>query len=254
MVQILLETSPGLLVVSLGIALLSGLVKGVVGFAMPMILISGLSTVMPPEQALAALILPTLVTNGMQSMRQGWRAAVDSTLRFRGFLLAGLVALLASAQLVTILPMEMLLLVIGGVVVPFAGMQLAGWQPVLRQATRRVELGLGGLAGFIGGMSGIWGPPTVLYLTALNTEKREQMRVQGIVYGLGAAALAGAHLISGVLNAGSAALSLVLVPPAVLGMWLGGQVQDRIDQRVFRQATLVVLIVAGLNLLRRALW
>ncbi len=39
----------------LAVAVLAGLVKGVVGFAMPMSLISGLTLVLPPEQALAAL-------------------------------------------------------------------------------------------------------------------------------------------------------------------------------------------------------
>ena len=42
------------------------------------------------------------------------------------------------------------------------------------------------------------------------------------------------------------------VCPAVLGMWIGGQVLDRIDQAMFKRAILVVLLVAGLNLLRRA--
>jgi hypothetical protein len=37
-------------------------------------------------------------------------------------------------------------------------------------------------------------------------------------------------------------------------MWLGGRVMDRIDQAVFRRATLLVLLLAGLNLIRRALF
>ncbi len=57
-----------------------------VGFAMPMILISGLSSVMAPELALAGLIVPTLVTNGMQSLRQGVGAAKASIRKFHVFL------------------------------------------------------------------------------------------------------------------------------------------------------------------------
>jgi hypothetical protein len=37
----------------------------------------------------------------------------------------------------------------------------------------------------------------------------------------------------------------------MLAMWLGFRVQDRLDQRKFRFWTLVVLVVAGLNLVRR---
>ena len=47
---------------ALCIALFAGLVKGVVGFGLPTILISGLSTFLSPELALAGLILPTVLT------------------------------------------------------------------------------------------------------------------------------------------------------------------------------------------------
>jgi uncharacterized membrane protein YfcA len=36
-------------------------------------------------------------------------------------------------------------------------------------------------------------------------------------------------------------------------MWFGGKLQDRINQATFRRATLVVLLLAGANLLRRGL-
>ena len=79
------------------------------------------------------------------------------------------------------------------------------------------------------------------------------MRIQGVIYGLGALVLAVAHLQSGVLRAETLPLSALMVPPAFVGMWLGLKVSDRIDQATFRKATLIVLAVAGLNLLRRAL-
>ncbi|MFW2541206.1 sulfite exporter TauE/SafE family protein [Primorskyibacter sp. 2E107] len=250
--MILPDLTPGLWVAALGIALLAGVVKGMVGFAMPMILVSGLSSFLPPQLALAGLILPTVVTNGMQALRQGPSAAVQSVLRFRRFLLVGLVCLLVSSMLVSILPTQLFLLAIGVPVVGFVLLQLSGWSPKLAAENPRLEMGVGAFAGFIGGVSGVWGPPTVAYLTALGTEKREQMRIQGVIYGLGAVALFAAHIVSGILNARTVWLSLALLPPAVIGMWLGGLVQDRIDQTAFRKATLVVLLVAGLNLLRRA--
>jgi uncharacterized membrane protein YfcA len=78
------------------------------------------------------------------------------------------------------------------------------------------------------------------------------MRIQGVIYGLGAIALTVAHLWSGVLSAQTVPFSLAMVLPAVLGMWIGGRIFDRIDQKMFHRATLVVLLIAGLNLIRRA--
>ncbi|NDW43717.1 sulfite exporter TauE/SafE family protein [Ruegeria sp. PrR005] len=245
--------SPENWILAIVIVLLAGCIKGMVGFAMPMISISGLSMVLPPDWALAGLIMPTLVTNGMQALRQGTSAAIDSVKRFRVFLIVGFVFLVISAQLVTRVAPETFLLMIAVPVVLFAGMQLLGLGFTLSQQSLPVEAIVGAVAGAVGGMSGVWGPPTVAYLTALNTEKRDQMRIQGVIYGLGALGLVGAHLVSGILRVETVLFSCFLVVPAVIGMWIGGLAQDRIDQVMFRKITLLVLLVAGLNLLRRAL-
>ena len=254
MTAILTLMTPEILGFSLLVALLAGIVKGMVGFAMPMIMISLLGSFVAPDVALAGLILPTLVTNGMQALRQGWREAWASIKQFRLFMGIGLVTMLASAQLVRVLPQGTLLLLIGVPVVIFCAVQLLGWQFRLPARGRGwIEGGVGGVAGFIGGFSGVWGPPTVMYLTALDTPKAESMRVQGVIYGLGAVALFGAHLGSGVMRPETLPFSMAMIVPAVLGTWLGFQIQDRIDQRAFRRATLAVLLIAGLNLVRRGL-
>lgn len=251
---ILLDIPLILLFWASGITFLAGFVKGAVGFAMPMILISGLGSFLPVETALAALILPTLLSNAWQAFRQGWRGAWESVLRFRIFLLAGLVFLTISAQLVRLLPQGVLFGLIGLPITGFALMQLAGWRPHLRPAARRpVELFTGGFAGFIGGMSGVWGPPLVAYLAAIDTPKAESMRVQGVIYGLGAVALTVAHLQSGVLNPSTLPLSALMCLPALLGMGFGLVLHDRLPQSSFRAATLAVLVIAGVNLVRRGL-
>lgn len=253
METILALLSPFQLLLAFGVAVLAGTVKGLVGFAMPMILISGLSAFISPEIALAGLILPTLVTNGMQALRQGIAAAWASVVRFRVFLLVGVGFLLLGAQMVRVIPAQGMLLLLGTLISLFALSQLRGRQLVLREASTRAEAMIGGFAGLIGGFSGVWGPPTVAYLTALGTEKSEQMRVQGVIYGLGAVALVFAHLGSGVLRAETVPFSVALVVPAVLGMALGNRLQSRVDQAGFRRITLWVLLIAGLNLLRRGL-
>jgi len=235
-----------------GVALLAGLVKGVVGFAMPTVLLSGLGMFLSPELALAGLILPTVLSNGIQALRQGLGAAVASVRRFRVFMAVGLVFLLASAQLVPVLPASVMLLIIGVPVAGFAAMQLAGLHWELTYPSRTIEGFLGAFTGFIGGLSGIFRPPTVMYLNALGTPKAEFLRVQGVIYGMGAVALLTAHIASGVLRSETLPFSAVLIAPALLGMWLGGLVQARIDQVTFRRATHIVLLIAGLNLIRRA--
>ena len=254
MTDIFTLMSPIHLVLVMGIAILAGLVKGMVGFAMPMVLISGMAMFLSPELALAGLIFPTLATNGLQALRQGGQAAWHSVKRFRIFLGVGLVCLLIGAQMVTLVPQSTFYLLIGVAITGFALLQLAGWGFTLDRQTIGADLGIGMFAGFIGGMSGVWGPPTVAYLTALNTPKDEQMRIQGVIYGLGAVALVFAHIGSGVLTRQTAVFSALVIPPAVLGMWIGQRLQGQMDQTTFRRITLIVLLVAGANLVRRGLY
>ena len=242
------------LIWAFGVALFAGFIKGAVGFAMPMIMISGLSAVISAEAALAALILPTFVTNIIQALRQGWRAALQSMNRFRYFLIVGAVCISATSQLVPYIPSSLMFLILGLVVTVFAVVLLSGKKFKIPDHRRtQTEIGVGIFAGLVGGVSGIWGPPTVAYLTALNTPKAEQVRAQGVIYGLGAMLLIGAHLNTGVLSKETAPLSVILLIPAFVGIWLGFKAQDRLNQTLFRRLTLIVLIVAGLNLIRRGL-
>ena len=57
-------------------AMVSGLIKGVVGFGMPMVYITFMTMYVDPALALGILILPTLTTNAWQACRQGTSAAI----------------------------------------------------------------------------------------------------------------------------------------------------------------------------------
>lgn len=239
---------------ALSIGLFAGFVKGAIGFAMPMILISGLGSFLAPELALAMLILPTLVSNVWQVTHFGLATVAERVRVHWRYLAITMLCITLSAQLVTILSGPTILLILGIPVLVFAVIQLLGWRPRLPPERRRpAEIAAASLAGLIGGISGVWGPPTVLYLTALETPKSEQMQVTGLVFGLGAVVLAGAHIRSGIFTAETALLSAALLPPVLFGMTLGFAAHDRLDQRRFRQATLGLLVLAGLNLIRRGL-
>ena len=236
------------------VALAAGFVKGAVGFGMPMIMISGLGSFLAPELALAALIVPTGISNGWQALRGGVAAALRTIVQFRVFLVVMLIFVALSAQLVSVISQSVFFLVLGVPLTVFAATQLIGLRLRLRvEHRRKAEAIMGALAGATGGLSGVFAPPTVAYLTAINAAKTEQVRMQGVVYGAGAAVLFAAHLRTGVLNPQTLPLSLWLLAPALVGMGLGFWVQDRLDQDKFRHATLAVLIVAGLNLIRRGL-
>ncbi len=250
-IETIFGITPLFFAAAVGVTCMAGFVKGAVGFAMPMIMISALGSFLPPDMALAALIGPTLMANLWQALRQGMAQALQSAMRFRRFLLVGLVFLIGSAQLFRVLPVQVLFLLIGTPVVLFSIAQLLGWRP--RFAGGLAEVALAAVAGFSGGLSGVWGPPTVAYLTAMDTPKAEHVRVQGVIYACGAVALLVAHIQSGVVRGETAPLTLAMLAPAAIGMWIGVRLHDRMDQERFRMVTLAVLVLAGLNLIRRGM-
>jgi len=221
---------------------------------MPLIMISGLSSFLAPEIALAALIVPTVVSNIWQSFRNGTVAAVNAVAKHWVFILFLCFFVGVGSELASHLPRKSFFMILGCLVSGFACLQLLGITPTIQQhQKRRAEVMLGSLAGCFGGISGIWGPPTVAYLTALETHKSESTKVQGVIYGAGSLVLLTSHLKTGLLGGGTLVLSFSMILPALAGMAIGMQIQDRLNQDKFRRATLFVLILAGANLIRRGL-
>ncbi len=239
---------------AMAVTLFAGFVKGAVGFAMPLVMISAFSAFLPPELALAGLILPTLFTNLSQAFRQGVAPALDSAIRYRRFLIATVLFIAVSAQVFEHIPRMAYLLLLGLPVTAFAAAQLAGLPLALPLHHRnRAEWGLGVIGGLYGGVSGIWGPPLLVFLLSTGVAKVEMVRVQGVVFLIGAVALLAAHLGTGIASGERLAFSAALVLPAMLGMLVGYRVQDRLDQAVFRRWTQGLLVLTGLNLVRQAL-
>lgn len=232
-----------------------GFAKGVVGFALPLIGLSVAGAFVPFPVAVALLILPMMVSNLVQTLRQGIGPAIETLRIFWRLNLILVVTIALSAQLLVVLPERFLFGLLGMVVSAFGASQLAGWRP--RFPTERghlVEAAVAVVAGFFGGLSGIWGPPVVMYLVARDLPKVDLVRAQSLSFLLGSTVLMLAHLRSGILDAVTLPTSAWLVLPTMAGMALGYRVHDRLDQRRFRTLTLVVLVVSGLNLLRRAVF
>lgn len=242
------------LAAALAITLFAGIVKGAVGFAMPMIMMSGFSGFLSPEMSVAGLILPTLLTNLSQAFRQGVPAARDTVITYRRFLMGTVVFIMVSAPLVTAIPAAAFLLILGLPITAFAALQLAGVPLAMPLRHRvRAEWGLGVVGGLYGGVSGIWGPPLLVFLLSTGATKAETIRAQGVVFLIGAVALLAAHLRTGVANAQTLAFSALLAVPALAGLAAGYWLQDRLDQARFRRWTQVLLVLTGLNLVRQAL-
>lgn len=249
------QVPPHMLLLALGVALFAGFIKGVVGFAMPLIMVSLFSGFLSSDMALAGMILPTITANLTQALGGGFRAALQNIWEYRRFITATMVFIAVSAPLFNLIEPVSYLLVLGIPVTAYALLQLIGVPLQLNLRQRNIsEWILGIIGGFYGGISGIWGPPLLVLLLSTHVEKLKMIRVQGVVFLIGSVVLLASHLNTGVLDNNGLTFSALMIIPAQIGMFIGQRLQHHISQEKFRRAAQILLVITGANLIKKALF
>lgn len=228
-----------------------GVVKGVVGFGQPIVVVAVLTHFMPVATILGLSVVPMSAAN----VWQAWGAG--NPLRPAGRLwplLAGLmVTTWFATGLVLRLDQRTLFAVVGGAIVLFVAASLA--RPGARIAAafeRPAGAVAGALGGLIGGMTSVFGPPIVMYLVLIRLDKDEMVQALSLVWMCAMIPFIGGMIQNGVLTAELALSSVAACVPVLAGVALGEAVRRRVNQAVFRKVLLGTLLVVGLNLIRRA--
>ncbi|MEM1300193.1 MAG: sulfite exporter TauE/SafE family protein [Pseudomonadota bacterium] len=245
---------PATLVVIGGIFVLAGMVKGTTGIGLPTAAVGMMSQFMDPRQAIALVVFPSLLSNAWQMFRQGRVGAVLA--RFWLFIacLMGFIALVSFTVTASV-PTETLIVILGCVICLFSVMSLAFSPPVLPARYDRAGQVISGTAsGVLGGLTGIWAPPMVTYLMARRIEKEEFVAATGVMIFAGTLPLIGGFWSAGLLSGNLAMVSVMMFMPALIGFTLGETLRHRMDADRFRTVVLVVFLVMGLNLFRKALF
>ena len=247
----LLINDPIILLIIIIIGFIAGIVKGIVGFALPMILITGLSVFIPIEQALASLILPTIITNFIQSFTISKSSFFTTIINYKVFLFFSSIFLILSSQFYLLFSAESIMGFIGIILFAYTFSQILGFHLKFTN-NQFLTVIIGSVNGVLGGISGIWGPLTVSYLMSLKIEKNEQIKVQGIIYSLGSILLLIGHLYSGIFNKYTFSLSIALVPLCIAGLFIGSIIRNKIKQNTFKTFTLIMILIASINLMKKA--
>jgi uncharacterized membrane protein YfcA len=213
--------------------LAAGGVKGVLGMGLPTVAMGLLGLMMPVAEGAALLVLPSLVTNLWQMLRGPYLRALAKRL---WPLLAGVclgVALghgwmvSAGGRATLWLGLSLVVYALAGL----AGLRLPPPQPPHEAAASGIA---GTLTGLLTAATGVFVLPAVPWLQALQLDKDEMAQALGLCFTVSTLALAVTLAGSRDLNAGSATQSLLMLPPALLGMWLGQRLRDELSQESFR--------------------
>ena len=225
------------------ILLLAGTVKGVFGVGLPAVSMGLLALMMPPVQAAALIVVPTLLTNIWQ-FASGPNVARMSV-RFATMMLAiavgtamGIAFLTSSSPFVP--------LALGGVLMAYAcvGLFLAPMRLPSRFENRLSPV-IGLLTGIINGATSVAAVPLVPYLNSLGLSRDELIQAMGLMFTVCIAALSACLVWTGHLQFQSLGMSTLALAPGFVGLSLGRLIRIKLHADVFRKWFLIGLLALG---------
>lgn len=241
-----IDAAQSLLLVA--VFLVAGGVKGITGMGLPTVAVSLLGLWLPPGQAAALLVLPSLATNLAQCRGPHLRSLTVTL--WPAWLAMALLTLVAPGlgdQAPTFDARRWL----GLVLVVYGAWGL--WRPALPDWSGRSNAAgvvAGAATGLITAMTAVFVIPLVPYLQALRLDKDALVQALGLSFTVATLALALRLQTSGAATPATAPLLLSL-GAAFAGLWLGSALRARLSAALFQRALFLVLIGLGLANLAR---
>lgn len=239
--------APSALGLAAAIFVLAGLVKGVVGMGLPTVAMGLLALLVPPAQAAAMLIVPSLLTNAWQM--QPWRRMRPVLRRLWPLLVGVFLGTLAGGCWFGALAGPWARTLLGVTLVVYAAWGLAGAQ---LQVPRHAEGWLGALTGAATGLvtaaTGVFVVPAVPFLQALQWERDELVQALGVAFTVATLALALTLGADGATAVAHGWLSFAMLVPALVGMAVGQALRRRLSPAVFRRCFQVGMLLLGLHM------
>lgn len=220
----------------------AGLIKGITAFGFNLIAVSALLFFVSPKLLVPVITLLS-VTSSLY-MLIGLMKYVEIK-RILPLLIGAAGGIPLGVFGLVILKPEMLKIMIGLVVVTFALLFASGYRKEIRNETPAFLL-LGLISGMIGGSTSLGGVPVILFFINQDCDKRTfraNITLFYVMHGM----LSFLGYIQGNLITGEVIkYFLALVIPMTLGIAGGMKLVHKVNQSLFRQIALFILIVSGI--------
>lgn len=225
--------------------LLAGAVKGIVGLGLPTISMALLAIMMPPAQAAALLVIPSLLTNIWQ-MRPFCR--LREQMGRIGTLQAGIFAGTVAGAVVFGAPAGAGAgVALGMALIVYACWGLRGRAMHIPEKTQRwLGPATGLVTGLITAATGVFVVPAVPYLQALGLSRDALIQAMGVSFTVSTVALALGLWINHSYSPGAAGISLLMLVPALIGMSVGQGIRQRLPLATFKKVFFFSLIALGI--------
>tara|TARA_B100000927_G_scaffold263844_1_gene235587 strand:+ start:79 stop:837 length:759 start_codon:yes stop_codon:yes gene_type:complete len=231
---------------------LAGFVKGVVGLGLPTISLALLVPFFGLKEAMAILIVPSLITNVVQALTGGRLFGLIQ--RLWVFLLALCTLTWFSTGILVIADSNVLTMGLGVILLLYCFSWFLKFKiPTPGANERWLNPIMGGLTGVSTGLTGTFVVPGILYLQSMMLDRHSLVQAMGLCFSMATISLGVSLGGRGILDYGLVFISSAMVIPALIGMWLGARVRSIINEALFRKLFFLSLFAIGVWIIVNAL-
>ena len=227
---------PSIVLVIILAVLAGGLVKGTLGFGMPMVALPIIAFIIPPTTAMILLCAPIFLTNFLQiKFKEG-----VSSYRFLPMFLSLVVGLIIGARLILEIDINTITQIIAVSIIFAALVNCFGFKinNIKQNYEKIITTIIGFGSGILGGLSTFYGPPMLAYLVAVDLPKEKFVRTVSTMYFIGSFPLYGSLIYYGFATKEDLIFSLILIIPAFISQQIGTKIRDKINHKQFRNLVL----------------
>ena len=237
---------PTIVIIIILAVLAGGLIKGTLGFGMPMVALPIIAFTIPATTAMILLCAPIFLTNFLQiQFKQG-----ISSYRFLPMFLFLVLGLIVGARLILELNLNTVTQIIAVSIIFAALINCFGFKITnIKNIHEKIITSIIGFgSGILGGLSTFYGPPMLAYMVAVDLPKEKFVKTVSTMYFIGSFPLYGSLIYYGFAAKEDLLFSILLIIPAFFGQQIGTKIRDKINQKQFRISILITLIILGISL------
>jgi uncharacterized membrane protein YfcA len=216
----------------------------VVGFGFPIITLIILTLTIGLLDALAIIVIPTIVTNVWQGLSGPYLKDIAS--RMGLYIVVSAAFIWLTSAYLTVVDIKWPTAMLGGALFIFALSRLLNVRlSVPPRWERPLSVPLGAVNGMLTGMTGSFMVPSVLFMQAMGFQRDMLVQAMGVFFAISTLTLALSLGRNDLISMEHLRLSLFALVPSIFGLNIGRWIRLRINEERFQQVFLVSVLLLG---------
>lgn len=231
------------IIAGLSAMFLASATQGLAGFGFAILAVPIMIIFISPKVVVPIILMHTIFINIAILIEAGkW---VDLR-RIWPLIVASMAGIPVGTYLLLVLNVSVLKVFIGSVIIPFAIAFWVGFKsPVKSEKLAFVPVGF--ISGLLGASTSVGGPPVILFFVNQGIEKRVFRANLVAFYMITSLLIIAGFVFSGIITREVINYAIWLLPATIVGTITGIKFTRQVDEKLFRNIALIVVMIAALS-------